>query len=218
MAPRPEAQTHQYGYKRPFDLSLLFFAHITLLPIWLLLWIIIPALIYIQDRGAIFYRQDRVGKHGKVFALFKFRTMVPGSQELGPFWTTRNDPRITPIGMILRKTALDELPGLLSILKGDMSFVGPRALNVDEQNLFESQIPEFNMRLSVPPGLTGMAQIYDRTDDAPTKLHYDLKYINYMGIWFDSKLLIRSLLNTIFGRWDNRSGKDDTVKRIDQDP
>ena len=144
--------------------------------------------------------------------------MVPGAQELGPFWTKNNDPRVTLVGSILRKTALDELPGLLSILSGHMSFVGPRALNVEEQNLFESQIPEFSLRLSVPPGLTGMAQVYDRTDDASTKLHYDLQYIESMGIWTDAKLIIRSVLNTFLGRWDSRSGKGAQVKDRDKFP
>lgn len=195
------------AYKRWFDLGVLILAHLLLLPVLLVLWAVIPLIIWLQDRGPVFYRQRRVGKDGRVFTILKFRTMVPEADLRGPAWTVDKDPRVTPAGKLLRRTALDELPGLLSIWKGDMSLVGPRALNVEEHQLLEQQIAGFKDRLKVQPGLTGLAQIYDRTDDAHTKLCYDLQYIARMSPLLDLKLLLLSILYTLTGRWDRRSSK-----------
>lgn len=197
--------------KRLFDLAVIVAAHILIFPIWLLCWTVIPLLIWLGDRGPVFYRQQRVGKDGKVFTVLKFRTMIPNADKVGPAWTTRSDPRVTRVGKFLRKTALDELPELLSIWKGDMSFVGPRALDVDEQRWLEEQIPGFRDRLAVNPGLTGLAQVYDLEDDARTKLKYDLEYIQQMNLWLDLKLMFLSARNTILARWDRRGGKSATA-------
>lgn len=210
-------------YKVWFDLTILVIAHISLFPIFLLLWITIPVLIRLGDRGPIFYKQERVGKNGKVIGLLKFRTMVINAEQRGPAWTTQGDPRITPIGRILRRTALDELPGVLSIWKRDMSLVGPRALAVAEQAKLEKDIPGFDRRLCMLPGLTGMAQVYDPTDDAEDKLSYDLKYLKCMGPALDLKLVTLSVLNTIGARWDRRDGKpadggDSSTGQTSDDP
>ena len=204
-----QTQRKEHLYKRPFDLSILVLAHLfpLLFPVWVLLWVSIPLAIWLQDRGPVFYRQKRVGKNGRVFTLRKFRTMVPDADRRGPAWTTPSDRRFTPFGKLLRRTALDELPGLLSICKGDMSFVGPRALDVEEQGWLESQIPGFKDRLGVRPGLTGLAQVYDKTDEAPVKLRYDLDYVQHMNIWLDLKLIVLSVRNTLLCQWDRRSGK-----------
>lgn len=194
-------------YKRPFDLTVLAVSHLVLLPVWILLWVLIPLLIWLEDRGPIVYRQQRAGKDGKVFTILKFRTMVPDADRRGPAWTTEGDPRVTRIGKILRRTALDELPELLSIWKGDMSLVGPRALPVEEQRFLEEQIPGFAERLKVRPGLTGLAQVHNPSDDAPTKLRYDQEYLWRMSLWLDLKLVVLSVLNTVGARWDRRSGK-----------
>ena len=197
----------QPSHKRWFDLSILALAHLLLLPLWLLLWTLIPLLIWIADRGPVFYKQERVGKDGRVFTMRKFRTMVRDADRDGPAWTTEGDPRVTRIGKLLRRTALDELPELLSIWKGDMSLVGPRALDVEEQKGMEELIPGFAHRLQVLPGLTGLAQVYDRADDASDKFSYDLEYLERVGFWLDSKLLIISVWNTLTARWDRRGGK-----------
>ena len=206
-APEPRRDT----YKLWFDLTLLVLAHLLLLPLWLLLWTVIPFFIWIGDRGPIFYRQKRSGKDGQVFTVLKFRTMVPDADRMGPAWTTEGDPRVTRIGKLLRRTALDELPEVLSIWTGHMSLVGPRALDVEEQKGLEQQVPGFAERLRVRPGLTGLAQIYDRTDDADDKFRYDLEYLQQMGPWLDLKLLVLSVRNTLAGRWDQRGGKPFTV-------
>ncbi|MCH7622054.1 MAG: sugar transferase, partial [Chloroflexi bacterium] len=169
------------------------------------------------DRGPVFYRQKRVGKNGRIITIVKFRTMVLDADRKGPAWTTDGDPRVTRVGKILRRTALDELPEVLSIWKRDMSLVGPRALDVEEHQSLEKQIPGFEGRLEVLPGLTGLAQVYDRSDDAHDKFRYDLEYLDRMSPWLDMRLLVLSLLNTLGARWDRRSGKAQTNWEL-QDP
>ena len=195
------------GYKRSFDLVLLGAAHLFLLPLWLILWIVIPTLIWTSDRGPVFYRQERMGKDGKIFTVLKFRTMVKDADRLGPAWTSAGDHRITKVGKFLRRSALDELPELISVLWGDMSLVGPRPLDVSEHRRFEKQVPGFSERLRVVPGLTGLAQVYDRSDDASDKFRYDIEYIQRMSPWLDLKLILISAWNTATARWDGRSGK-----------
>lgn len=195
------------SYKRPFDLAVLILAHVLLLPLWVVLWTAIPLLIWLEDRGPIFYRQERPGKDGRLFTILKFRTMVPDADRTGPAWTLQADSRVTRIGRLLRRTGLDELPQVLAMWKGDMSLVGPRALPIKEQRWLETQIPGFAMRLAVRPGLTGLAQIYNRTDEPHAKLQYDLEYIRRMSPWLDAKLLLLSVVNTLLARWDRRDGK-----------
>jgi lipopolysaccharide/colanic/teichoic acid biosynthesis glycosyltransferase len=195
------------AYKRPFDLALLLFAHILLLPFWILLWTLIPILIWLGDRGPIFFSQRRSGKNGRVFIVHKFRTMIPNADSQGPAWTIDGDFRLTRVGKILRRTALDELPELWSVLKGDMSFVGPRPLGESEQKQLEGQIPGFYQRLVVRPGLTGLAQVYDSIDSASNKFKYDVEYIGQMSPWLDGKLILLSILNSLGAQWDSRAGK-----------
>ena len=203
----PETATRG-GYKRSFDISVLVIAHLLLLPLWVLLWTVIPLLIWLEDRKSpVFYRQQRMGKDGKPFNVIKFRTMVADAKNRGPAWTTDGDPRITRVGRILRRTAMDELPEVISIWKGYMSFVGPRALDLDEQRSFEELIPGFEKRLQVRPGLTGLAQIYDKNDDPHEKYRYDMEYLQKLSPFLDARLLLQSVLNTVIARWDHRSGK-----------
>ena len=195
-------------YKRPMDLAILAAAHILLAPIWLALWTLIPLMIWLVDRGPIFYGQPRAGRGGTRFSYRKFRTMVVDADKIGPVWTSDDDPRVTRTGRLLRRTAMDELPGLLSIWKGDMSLVGPRALPYEEQRLLEDQIPNFADRLGVTPGLTGLSQVYNPDDENNLKLKLDMRYAATMSPWLDVKLIVLSVFNTLLGRWDTRSGKD----------
>uniref|UniRef100_A0A7C4TH17 Sugar transferase n=1 Tax=candidate division WOR-3 bacterium TaxID=2052148 RepID=A0A7C4TH17_UNCW3 len=189
--------------KRPFDIVLSFTGIIVSLPLWFL----IGVMILIEDGFPIFYSQERMGKNRRIFKVFKFRSMVKDADRNGPVWTYENDTRITKVGRILRKTAFDELPSLLSILKGDMSFVGPRALAIEEQRFLEQKISGFEKRLSVHPGLTGLAQVYNLFDDPYKKIELDLEYINNMSLLLDIKLIILSFFNTFTARWDKRKGK-----------
>jgi lipopolysaccharide/colanic/teichoic acid biosynthesis glycosyltransferase len=207
MASSQSTKPPRDGYKPWFDRSILALAHLSLLPLWVLLWTLIPLLVWLGDRGPVFYRQKRAGRNGEVFTVLKFRTMVIDADLQGPAWTVAGDPRVTRFGRLLRRTALDELPELLNIWKGEMSLVGPRALAEDEQRSLERSIPGFEDRLRVRPGLTGLAQVYDHSDDAIDKLRYDLVYVDRMGPFLDSKLILLSVWNTIAAQWDRRSGK-----------
>ena len=195
------------GYKRPFDLGILTVSHLLLAPIFLLLWIVVPLLIWLEDRGTVFYSQRRPGKGGRLFTVLKFRTMIVDADQKGPAWNIDGDPRVTRVGRFLRRTAMDELPGVLGIWKGDMSLVGPRALPIPEQRLLEEQIPGFDERLRIRPGLTGLAQVYNDGDEALMKLQYDREYMRSMSPMLDVKLLLLSIANTLLARWDTRIGK-----------
>ena len=198
-------------YKPWFDLTLLVSSHILLFPIWLALWIVIPILIRLEDRGPVFYKQKRMGQNGRNITVLKFRTMVEDAESKGPAWTIEGDSRVTRVGRLLRRTALDELPEVINILKREMSFVGPRALDLEEQKYLESVVPGFEHRLKMLPGLTGLAQVYDKTDNDYEKLRYDSEYLQNMSPWLDMKLLVLSVRNTLIAKWDHRQGKSARV-------
>ncbi len=192
-------------YKRPFDLVVVVLAHVFLLPLWSVLWGVIPLLIWLEDRGPIFYSQRRVGKDGRVFRILKFRTLVQNADKTVRAWTVPDQQYVTRIGRVLRCTALDELPQVLNILKGEMSFVGPRAMPVDEFQEFRSKIPGLEQRLAVRPGLTGLAQVYgEGVRDARAKLRYDTEYVQRMSLLLDIKLVLLSVRNTVLARWDKK--------------
>jgi lipopolysaccharide/colanic/teichoic acid biosynthesis glycosyltransferase len=187
-----------------------------LLPIWIVLWTLIPFLIWLEDRGPVFYKQNRVGKNERIFTIRKFRTMRGGQAEGEPtIPVTDNDPRVTRIGRFLRRTALDELPQILSILKGDMSFVGPRPMPPDFHQEFLNLNPEAYRRVLVRPGLSGLAQVYGRYDSGiAEKLDYDFIYLEKMSLWLDCKLLIISVWKTLLGRWELGSKENDRARSV----
>ncbi len=192
------------SWKRAEDLFIMTIGHLALLPIWIVVWITIPLAILIFDGRPLFYRQYRIGKDRKEFAVRKFRTMVVDADSIGPVRTAAGDQRITRFGRLLRKTALDELPQVLSIWSGDMSLVGPRALSANEQRDLEQEIDGFEKRLAVRPGLTGLSQVSNRDDDPQLKLELDLEYIEKVSLWLDAKLVLLSIRNTVLGSWDSR--------------
>lgn len=193
--------------KRLFDLAVFCGAHLILLPLWVVLWTVIPLLIIIDDGPPVFFRQRRVGRGGNVFTALKFRTMVRNADQIGPARTLPNDPRLTRMGKLLRATALDELPQVLNVLRGEMSFVGPRALSDKEVAIFQATMPGFAARLAILPGLTGLAQVYNKGDNVRVKLRYDLIYLKRMSLWLDIKLLLVSVFNSIRGAWDTRQAR-----------
>jgi lipopolysaccharide/colanic/teichoic acid biosynthesis glycosyltransferase len=198
--------------KRPFDFLLSLTGIIFSSP----LWILFGLLIVLEDGWPVFYYQERVGKGGKIFKTMKFRSMIKDAEkDTGPVQAVENDSRITRIGKILRATAMDELPQLVNILKGDMSFVGPRSLrpkekevygNPDETNI--EDVPGYKERLAVRPGLTGVAQVYLPTDALrKEKFRYDLDYIKNQSFLFDLKLIVLSFWITFRGKWQSRQKK-----------
>tara|TARA_A100001011_G_C14297871_1_gene839298 strand:- start:944 stop:1558 length:615 start_codon:yes stop_codon:yes gene_type:complete len=196
-----------YKLKRFLDISMVIGGLLfpLLWPLWIIVIFIIPILIWVEDRGPIFYSQKRIGKNKKVFKVYKFRTMIPDAEKItGAVWSTKDDPRITKIGHLLRKTALDEIPQLLNIIKGEMSFVGPRAERPELHDEFVKTIPEFDERLNVTPGLSGLAQIRGSYDlDPSEKIKYDIEYIKKMSLLFDIRIIILSVFNSILARWDS---------------
>jgi lipopolysaccharide/colanic/teichoic acid biosynthesis glycosyltransferase len=191
--------------KRSFDILLSGLGLIVSLP----LWAIIALKVKFGDGGPVFYRQKRVGKDGRVFTSLKFRSMVPDSdKKWGVVPATENDPRITKVGRILRATAMDELPQLWSIFRGDMSFVGPRPEWVELVKKFRREIPAFDLRHKVRPGLTGLAQVYGHSEMPRwRKLRYDLLYARRQSFRLDLQLILVSLAVTLTGRWERREGK-----------
>ena len=172
--------------------------------------------IKLEDGGPVFYRQQRWGKEMSRFGVYKFRTMTPDSdKKFGLRQATENDPRITRIGRVLRAMGLDELPQILNILAGEMSFVGPRSLAVGEivnnnegRNIPYEDIPGFQERLQVRPGLTGLATIYIPKDASPLrKFRYDLFYIRRQSIFLDLHLIALSFWISFRGKWETRSKK-----------
>jgi lipopolysaccharide/colanic/teichoic acid biosynthesis glycosyltransferase len=180
------------------------------------LWAMIAALIKLQDRGPVFFSQERVGLNGRPFRALKFRSMaVDAEAHTGPIQSGLHDPRVTRLGRFLRATAMDELPQLWNIFRGDMSFVGPRALRpgeieVNGRGIVErlEDVPGFRDRCAVTPGLTGVAQIYAPRDVVRRqKFRYDKVYIARQSLWLDVRLIVLSFWITFRGTWENRGRK-----------
>jgi sugar transferase (PEP-CTERM system associated) len=176
-----------------------FTAALVLLLVTAPLMLLIAALIKLGSPGPVLYRQERVGEGGRPFMLFKFRTMRPDAEAIsGPVWASEDqDPRVTPMGRKLRKMRLDELPQLFNVLRGEMSFVGPRPERPHFVNTLSKVIPFYHERHGVRPGITGWAQIkfrYGSTiEDAEEKLQFDLYYIKHMSIAFDLGIVLDTL-------------------------
>jgi lipopolysaccharide/colanic/teichoic acid biosynthesis glycosyltransferase len=179
------------------------------------LWLLIAIAIKLDDGGPVFYGQERVGRGGRRFRVLKFRSMVVDAERAGALQATANDPRTTRVGRVLRATAMDELPQLLSIFRGDMSFVGPRALRPGEIEVHGDgrpealeDVPGFDRRCEVIPGLTGVAQIYAPRDlPRRQKFRYDLLYIRKQSVALDIRLIMLSFWITFRGTWEARGRK-----------
>ncbi|MDW8001812.1 MAG: sugar transferase [Deltaproteobacteria bacterium] len=191
--------------KRLLDIGLSLIGLVFLSPIWLA----IAIAILFEDGRPVFYRQLRIGKGGRPFEVIKFRSMVKDAEKFtGPILASENDPRVTKVGKFLRATALDELPQLLNILRGEMSFVGPRPERPELIEKIKEICPAFSKRHAVKPGLTGLAQVYGSYDTPPhRKLKYDLLYIRKWSFCLDLKLIFLSLVVTIKGKWECRGKK-----------
>jgi exopolysaccharide biosynthesis polyprenyl glycosylphosphotransferase len=163
----------------------------------LIIGVLIALAIKLSDRGHLFIVHERVGKNEKPFMLIKFRSMVPNADMQGPSWTVENDPRITRLGRMLRRTRLDEIPQLINILKGEMSFVGPRAEVAALHSLYRSEIPFYEKRYLIKPGLTGWAQINypygSSVEDAKAKLAYDFFYLKNRSLVLDIGIILRTI-------------------------
>jgi lipopolysaccharide/colanic/teichoic acid biosynthesis glycosyltransferase len=198
--------------KRALDVLLSGTGVVCSLPLWALAAIAIK----VEDGGDIFFGQERVGQGGRVFKVLKFRSMIPDAEaKVGALQAAHRDPRITRVGRWLRSTAMDELPQLLSIFLGDMSFVGPRALRPGEievlgdgRHVALEDVSGFDERCRVRPGLTGVAQIYAPRDiPRRNKFRYDKVYIRVQSFGLDVRLILLSFWITFRGTWEVRGKK-----------
>ncbi|MED1467222.1 sugar transferase [Bacillus salipaludis] len=190
-------QAEQYlFFKRAFDV---FFGTIGIFLAFPLV-VIFSILIVLETPGSPFYVQERMGKNGKRFNLIKLRSMRNDAEKEGAKWAEVNDPRITKVGAFIRKTRIDELPQLISVLKGDMSIIGPRPERPCFTEKFDREIKGFSNRLLVKPGLTGLAQISGGYDISPReKLKYDLKYIQNLSFSLELKIILKTFKVIITG-------------------
>ncbi len=153
-----------------------------------------------DSKGTIFYRQYRIGKDGKLFRIFKFRTMVANADQIGSFSTSVNDKRITPFGAFLRKTSLDELPQIINILMGQMSFIGPRPDVPQQKKLYTEK--EFQNRHKVLPGITGLAQCFNRHESTEQqRKKSDIFYVNNVSLWLDIKIAFMTIKTLLKGSY-----------------
>lgn len=196
-APKANLQTFLISLMH-YSISLigLLFFFLPLLPFFALA-------IKLDSKGPVFFRHTRVGYRGQKFNLIKFRTMVHKADKKGPDWTLKNDDRITRVGRFLRKFRLDELPQLLNVFKGEMSLIGPRPEAENLVKQFTKEIPFYEYRYLVKPGMSGWAQVcYENTcsvEGALEKLQYDLYWIRHRSLWLDIKIIFKSIKVMITG-------------------
>jgi lipopolysaccharide/colanic/teichoic acid biosynthesis glycosyltransferase len=197
--------------KRAFDVTLSGVGLIISAP----LWVVIAIAITIEDRGSVLFPQQRVGLRGETFRALKFRSMIPHASSMPPHQAGEDDPRVTRVGRLLRATAMDELPQLYNIFRGDMSFVGPRPLMPGEIEIRGSgdlvsldRIPGYAVRHSVRPGLTGLSQVFaPRDTPRERKFRLDAIYVRHASFCLDVYLVAVSFWITFRGRWEVRVRK-----------
>ena len=183
--------------KRAVDLIGATVAIILFSPVMLLTVLVVA----LTEEGSVIYRQERVGLHNQVFYMYKFRSMIMQDEEKEKAeWSTRNDPRITPVGKLIRRTSIDELPQLFNVLKGEMSLVGPRPERPQLVQMFRDEIPRYMVKHQVRPGMTGWAQIngYRGDTSIEKRIEYDLYYIENWTMVFDMKILILTIFKGFF--------------------
>ena len=196
MKQAPDRKTG-YALKRAFDVGASALGLVTLSPLLLGISLAIRC----SSPGAVLFRQQRVGLNGKPFIMYKFRSMAAGADRSAA-WTERNDPRRTRVGVWLRRYSLDELPQLVNVLRGSMSFVGPRPEQAYFAEQFGRTIPDYDRRNRVRPGITGWAQVNGLRGDTSVedRVAHDLWYIDHWSPWLDARILVK----TLFGGMVNR--------------
>ena len=189
---------YKHFFKRLFDII----GALIILPFVLLEIIILAPFIWLTDRGPVFYNAYRAGKNYKPFKMFKLRSMYVNSPDLknpdGSTWNSDNDPRVTPIGRIMRMTSLDEFPQFLNVLMGDMSFVGPRPKLYHKENTIESYSGDKRKSYSVKPGITGYTQAFFRNSiTQDEKFKWDAYYADNVSLWMDVRILFQTVYSVI---------------------
>lgn len=186
---------HRVQLKRAFDVVFAFAGLLTVLP----LLVVIAIAVWAGDRGPVFFAQERIGRYRRPFRIYKFRTMILNAERsTGPTWSWTGDPRVTPVGRILRATHLDEFPQLWNVLRGEMSFVGPRPERAVFVEQLERVIPGYINRLAIRPGITGLSQLRSGYDDSVRsvrrKIRYDLLYVRRGCTLLDTMIIMDTFL------------------------
>ncbi len=178
-------------FKRLFDLII----SVCVVVVLFIPMLIIGLIIHLESPGPVIFQQDRLGKNGKPFTMYKFRTMTVDAEKDGPKWAEENDSRCTKIGLFLRKKRIDELPQFFNVIKGDMSLVGPRPERKYFYDEFEKYIKGFRHRLAVLPGITGLAQVNGGYDLSPEeKIFYDMEYISKLSFKMDLYIFFKTFV------------------------
>jgi len=189
----------QQKAKRFFDLFITFLA----LPFILPIGIITAILIKLDSRGPVFFIQERVGRHGEPFNMFKFRSMTIDAEKNGNKFAQRNDQRVTAIGKFIRKFRIDEIPNFWNVMKGEMSVIGPRPEQVSFVKFFDEEIERYHFRHSVKPGITGLAQVNQGyaacTRSTQMKLNYDLFYIKHYSFGMEVNIVLKTMVTILTG-------------------
>lgn len=193
---------YKHFLKRVFDIVIGLLA----LPFVLLLVLIIGPIIFFNDKGPVFYNGERLGRNGKMFKMFKFRSMYVNSPDIrlesGATFNSDDDPRVTPVGKFLRKTSIDEIPQFLNVLIGDMSFVGPRPDTPDFLDVYVKENPNI---LTIRPGITGYNQAYYRNSiSGEEKRKNDSYYTDHLTLWLDVKIVFKTISSVILRKNINR--------------
>jgi lipopolysaccharide/colanic/teichoic acid biosynthesis glycosyltransferase len=205
--------------KRSFDIIMSLLGLLFLGPFMLLGMLALK----MTSRGPVFYKQTRCGRFGKLFQVIKLRSMSVDAEKNGAVWSQANDSRVTPVGKILRRYRVDEIPQLINVLRGEMSFVGPRPERPEFMDALAQEIPYFQERMMVQPGITGWAQVNypygASTEDARRKLEYDLYYTKNMGVFLDIFILldtVRICLSGGLGEGHKKTAFDTSFLKRDQ--
>lgn len=193
---------YKHFLKRVFDIVIGLLA----LPFVLLFVLIISPIIYFNDKGPVFYNGERLGRNGKMFKMFKFRSMYVNAPDIrhedGSTFNSDDDPRVTPVGKFLRKTSIDEIPQFLNVLFGDMSFVGPRPDTPDFLDVYVKENPNI---LTIRPGVTGYNQAYYRNSiSGEEKRKNDSYYTDHLTLWLDVKIVFKTISSVILRKNINR--------------
>lgn len=199
-------------YARYVKRMLDFLAALILMPFFGIVFVIIAPLVHLQDKGPVFYNGERIGQYGKPFRMHKFRSMKVNAPDIrladGSTYNGKDDPRVTSIGRFLRESSLDETPQLLNILKGEMSFIGPRPDPVDWLDKYPE---EYRVFLDARPGITGYSQAYFRnSDDSYDKIVHDAYYARHITFWMDVKILFKTIQVVLKHENIYRSGDGET--------
>lgn len=207
---------YQHFFKRVFDIAIAIIGITILIPVF----VIVAPIIYFTDKGPVFYNAKRIGKGGKLFKMYKFRSMYVNAPDIrladGSTYNGEDDPRVTPIGRFIRKTSIDELPQFLNVLKGEMSLIGPRP---DPPDWIDKYPEDIRVFLTVRPGITGYSQAYYRNSaDGIEKMQHDAYYARNCSFVMDVRVFFKTIASVLLreNTYKDVSGEEEALKEAEQ--